>query len=77
MGLSPRPTDEGSLYGWDNLDYSLQHNMKKTVKEPNPSLTIDPKQFSMSTSEIVEAGKQAGYNVAIVQGISGELIRFT
>ncbi|KRK39007.1 hypothetical protein FC07_GL002724 [Loigolactobacillus bifermentans DSM 20003] len=51
--------------------------MKKTVKEPNPSLTIDPKQFSMSTSEIVEAGKQAGYNVAIVQGISGELIRFT
>lgn len=77
MGLTPRPTDQAPLLSESDLDELLQTNMRKTAKNPNPKVFINPTDYTMNKDEIIDAGRKAGYTIEVVPGLSGELIKFS
>lgn len=72
MGLSPKPTSQKPLKGWNELDSMLQASFKIAKKNGQPSATINSDEYSMSTQEIVDEAVKQGYTVKV----SGSFIDF-
>ncbi len=77
MGLTPKPTSQDPLYTWEDLNSMLQIEMKKSNKSKKPYFVFDPDEFEMSTEEIINGGKEAGYEVETLQGPEGTLLKFS
>lgn len=63
MGLGPKPTSQGPLRTWEDLDRELQSQFKLAKKSGNHFTWIDPDVYEMSEQEIFDEGERQGYKV--------------
>lgn len=61
-GLSPKPTPEGELWGWNELNNVLQSTFKRPTKGKQ-TFHIAVDSYQMSKEEMINELKSNGYKV--------------
>ncbi|GEM_PF-5048195 len=62
MGLTPKPSNNGPLQTWKDLDRYLLDTFSKGNKDGNYTF-VHPDLYEMSEQEIIAEGKKQGYTV--------------